>query len=150
MAQILRLPPRIKILEALGAVADGRIKILDEYRAQVVSSEGDRTYDVYVDLSRKIVDSSDNGTVFRGYIGYPIISVLMIKRVLPYNERLAEGLKGIRWRELNERYKSYALVEKLIKEQLARKGFSLEEIDRYVDEVMKSLEKIRLYREKIV
>jgi len=45
----LRLPPRIKVLEALGAVVDGRVRPVGEGRCEVVSSEGDRVYDVVVE-----------------------------------------------------------------------------------------------------
>jgi hypothetical protein len=57
----MRLPPRIKILEALSAIADGRIKLLSEKDAEVVSSDGARTYRVYVDLGRRAAYSDDTG-----------------------------------------------------------------------------------------
>jgi hypothetical protein len=146
----LRLPPRIKVLEALGAVADGRVKIIDDHYAEVVSSEGDRVYRVYTDLSRGVVDSSDNGTVYRGYIGYPILSVLMIRGFLPFNKRIAEALRGIRWRELNERYKSYSIVENIVVSEASKKGVSRQEIENFINEVMKILGSKRFYREKVV
>ncbi len=67
-----------------------------------------------MDVSRREVDSTDNGTVHRGYVGYPIISFLMVKRLLPINEELMNSLKGIPWRKLNEEYKSYAKVMDVI------------------------------------
>lgn len=67
-----------------------------------------------MDVSRREVDSTDNGTVHRGYIGYPIISFLMLKKLLPINEGLMQSLKGIPWRRLNEEYRSYARVMEVI------------------------------------
>ncbi len=140
----LRLPPRIKVLEALGAIADGRIKIIDEHRAQVVSSEGDRVYDVYVDVSKGQVYSNDNGTKYRGYVGYPIIALLMIKGVIPFYRDVAEALKGIPWRELNEKYKKYAIVESIVKDIARKRGISPSYIDLVISRVMSKLKTLRL------
>ncbi|MEL9929953.1 MAG: hypothetical protein QXJ51_00035 [Sulfolobales archaeon] len=144
--KLLRLPPRIKVLEALGAIADERIKVLDEFNAEVISSEGDRVYKVFADLSRGIVDSSDNGTTYRGYVGYPIISFLMIKGVLPYDERLAKALKNIKWRELNERFKNYSAVEEIVYLEAERRGVARRDLEIFVSHVMDVLKNLKLYR----
>jgi len=140
----LRIPPRIKILEALSAIGDGRIQILDEKRARVVSSDGTREYNVYADLERMLVYSDDNGTRFRNYIGYPIIAFLMLKGALPLDKRLAEALRGIPWRELNEKFRSYAIVESIVKRIVRERGVDPRELDRFVDEVMHKLKRIEL------
>ncbi len=144
--RVLRLPPRIKILEAVGAIADGRVECLDEKcgSARVASSEGDRVYKVYVDAARGVAYSDDNGTRYRGYIGYPIIAVLMIQGVLPYDERIGEALKGIPWRRLNEEYKKYATVERIVKKMAAERGVDPAAIDAYVDKVYKLLSGLKL------
>jgi hypothetical protein len=144
----MRLPPRIKVLEALSAIADGRIKLLGDKEAEVVSSDGSRTYKVYVDLGRRAAYSDDNGTIYRGYVGYPIISFLMARGVLPVDERLGQALKGIPWRKLNEQYKKYDAVMELVKAQLKEKGIPGEEVDRYIDLVMAHLRKLGLRLEK--
>ncbi|MCI4465011.1 MAG: hypothetical protein JHC22_04380 [Thermoproteus sp.] len=144
----MRLPPRIKILEALSAIADGRIKLLGEKDAEVVSSDGTRTYRVYVDLGRRAAYSDDNGTVYRGYVGYPIISFLMARGVLPVDERLSQALKGIPWRKLNEQYKRYDAVMELVKAQLKDRGISGDEVERYIDAVMERLKGLGLRLER--
>jgi len=145
---LMRLPPRIKILEALSAIADGRIKLLGEKDAEVVSSDGTRTYRVYVDLGRRAAYSDDNGTVYRGYVGYPIISFLMARGVLPVDERLSQALKGIPWRKLNEQYKRYDAVMELVKAQLKDRGISGDEVERYIDAVMERLKGLGLRLER--
>lgn len=144
----LRPPPRIKILEALGAIADGRVHCLDDAcnAARVVSSEGDRTYRVYVDIERGVAYSDDNGTRLRGYIGYPIIAVLMKKGIVPYDERIAEALRGIPWRRLNESLRKYALVEREVKKIAAGKGVAPSEIDAFVDKAYSVVKKLRIKR----
>ena len=141
---ILNAPPRIKVLEALGAIADNRIEVLDDSTARVVSSEGDRVYTVKLNLNDMTVFSNDNGTMLRGYVGYPIIAFLMIKGLLPFDKRLAESLRGIPWRRLNERYKRYFLVEKVVKEMISRKGVNPKEVDTFVNTVLAKLRNIKL------
>jgi len=138
------MPPKIKVLEATGAIADGRIKQINEREFTVISSEGDRTYSVYVDLKKKEACSTDNGTKFRGYIGYPIISILMIKKALPYNENIARALSHIDWKALNEKYKKYSLVEEEVKRIALSKGVSETTIEAFKERVYKELKKIRL------
>ena len=140
-----KLPPEIKVLEALGAIADGRIKITPE-GAKVVSSDGTREYTVKFDEKAWAIGSTDNGSVFRGYYGYPIIAFLMLKGYLPLWKELSEALKGIPWRELNERYKRYWKVEKLIFERLKEKGFDEREVKTYIKKVLNKLKELKLGR----
>lgn len=140
----LKLPPRVKVLEALGCVADGRVKIISSNEAEVVSSIGDRTYKVKVDLENRKVFSNDNGTLYRNYVGYPIISFLMIKGVLPYDEKIANALKGINWRRVNEEFKNYSLVEAYIKGLLKDKGIDNTYVDNIIKEVLNKLETLAL------
>ena len=150
----LRLPPKIKILEAAGSIADGRVRILEDKGSKVVaiveSSIGDRSYNVVIEItgSKSIVASSDdNGTRFRGYIGYPIISLLMIKGLIPRDQEVEEALKGIPWRVLNERYKSYERVlEEVIARVKATRGERLaSKVRGYMENAVNTLSKYRVY-----
>lgn len=98
-------PPSVKIYEALGCIADRRVEFVAEDRAVVRSSEGDKKYTVTFDLETNKVKSSDNASKFQGYLGYPILAVLMLKGVLPYDEEVAAALKGINWKQLNTEFK---------------------------------------------
>ena len=140
----LRLPPRIKVLEALGAIADERIKLLSDKKARVVSSDGSREYSVHVDLEKGVAYSSDNGTRLRGYVGYPIIAFLMLRGILPYDPDIAKAMKGVPWRMLNERYKRYSIVESIVKERAKKMGIDPSYVDGFVDRVMEELRRIRL------
>ena len=140
----LRLPPRIKVLEALGAVADNRVRVLDDKRALVISSDGYREYKVYVDVAQRVAFSSDNGTRLRGYVGYPIIAFLMLKGELPFDPDLAKAMKGIPWRMLNERYKRYAVVETIVKDKAKNMGVDPTYIDSFIDKVLSKLRELKL------
>ena len=143
----LRGPPRIKVLEAAGAIADGRVQLLrgvspDRVDAVVVSSEGDRRYRVAVlkEGDRMRVYSDDNGTKLRGYVGYPIISVLMLAGLLPRDEAVENALKGIDWRRLNETYKKYSVVEELVMKK-AEEVVPRERIEEFRSRVLTELSK---------
>ena len=140
---VLRAPPRVKFLEALGALADGRVEARGN-EAVVRASVGDRVYRVFVDVERGVVYSDDNGTVYRDYVGYPIIALLISKGLLPYDGELAEALKGVRWRELNERYKSYRRVEEEVKRIVGKRGVEPGRVDRYIKEASEALARLRL------
>jgi len=141
---ILRQPPRIKVLEASSAIADGRIEELSQWIARVRSSDGTRTYIVIIEPETMRVYSSDNGTLLRGYVGYPIISLMMLRGMLPFNKRIADALRGIPWKRLNETYRRYAVVEKIVKSIARNRGVAEKEIDDYINQVMSRLSSYRL------
>ncbi len=140
----LSLPPRIKVLEAAGAVAGGRVKIISENEAEVQASEGERRYRVFTDLKSRVVSSDDNGTTFRNYVGYPIIAFMMINGELPYDSEIGEALKDIKWKSLNEQYKNYRIVESIIKEKLRTKGVSDKRVNEFIKEVLEKLSRYSL------
>lgn len=140
-----RLPPRIKVLEALGAIADGRVKVISPTEARVVSSTGERVYTVRFRKDLNAIHSDDNGSVYRGYLGYPALAFLMALGELPYDERIAEALRGIPWKRLNETYKSYAKVMDVVLARAEERGVERPHVERFIDRVMDIL-KARGYR----
>lgn len=134
------VPPRAKVLEALGAIGDGRVKLADNH-ARVGSSMGDREYTVEFDLASKRIVADDNGSKYKGYMGYPSVAVLMLKGLLPFDERLAEALKGIPWKDWNEKFKNYWRTEIETKKKLAEHGISGEELDSFIAKVLEEVEK---------
>lgn len=140
----LKLPPEVKVLEALSAVFGNRIQVINDYLCIVKSSDLSRTYIVYLDLSNGFVYSNDNGTTYRNYIGYPIISFLMIKGILPKNERIGRLIKDIPWRKINEELKSYSKVMNYIITKLKQCNVNEIEVRKYINEVMSKLSRLRL------
>lgn len=146
--KLLSKPPRIKVLEALGTIGDRRIKQLSETRAVVRSSMGDREYRVIlIGLSENSyrVYSNDNGTIFRGYVGYPILAFMMVKDILPVDNEVARVMVGIPWKELNERYQKYSIVENIVLTRAEKLGVSRSIIDEYVSVILKKLGLMRVY-----
>nr|MEB3860330.1 hypothetical protein [Desulfurococcales archaeon] len=121
--------------------------------ATVTSSGGDRTYKVVVKrLTSNVVEaySNDNGTIHRRYVGYPIISVLMLLGMLPRDPSVEEALKGFNWNELNRKYKKYSLT-RLHVLRIASKKTSPERINGFVATVMSKLKGLDvIFNEKLL
>lgn len=102
---IWKLPPRIKIYEALGCLADDRLS-LTEKGAEVTSSDGSKTYTVLFDPEQKMICANDNGSFWQGYLGYPAIAYLLKTGLLLYDAQLAASLQGIEWKKMNQLHKN--------------------------------------------
>lgn len=98
-------PPLPKIYEALGAVADGRLEITGN-SAKVYSSSGNKYYHVNYDSSKNAIMVNDNASYWKGYLGYPAIAFLMKQGKLSYDEKVAALLKGIEWKDINQKFKN--------------------------------------------
>ena len=106
MPEIWKMPPPIKIYEALGAIGDGRVRFQDEHRAQVTSSEGDKTYEVELSDDGREISSNDNASYWQGYLGYPAIAVLLMRGLYRPPANVIDALAGIPWKEINRRLKN--------------------------------------------
>lgn len=148
MIKPLSKPPRIKVLEAAGAVGDNRIKVLSSTSATVGSSLGDREYKVVlIEESMGVYRaySNDNGTLHRGYVGYPILAFMIVKNILPVDNDVIRAMTGIPWKELNERYQKYAIVENIVISRAERLGVPRSVIDDYINVVFKKLGLMKIY-----
>lgn len=147
----LRMPPRIKVLEAASALGGGRVRVIgdsqDIVRGVVASSDGTREYQVILRPSRNRVFeaySTDNGTRLRGYIGYPIIAVMMHQGVLPRDSYVERVLSNVPWRALNERFKKYSMVERYLREE-ALPDADWGRIEEFRARVLSELRRLRIY-----
>lgn len=89
-----KLSPRIKVFEALGALADDRIS-MNENGATVRSSSGNKSYIVTYDSKQQTIISNDNGSYWQGYLGYPAIAYLLKLGKLPLNIEVDNIMKEI-------------------------------------------------------
>ena len=139
-----RLPPRIKVLEALGAVADGRVEVISPSEGRVRASMGPRVYTIRFNKEANAIFSDDNGSVYRGYLGYPALAFLMKIGELPYDERLGKAFSGIKWKALNEKYKSYEKVMDVVLRRAEETfGVSREEVEAFIKKIMDILKRKR-------
>ena len=115
-----KIPPKIKIYEALGCIADKRIEI-NEKEAKVFSSSRGKFYSIKYDGKNSIM-CNDNGSYWAGYLGYPSIAFLMLKGRIKYDPTFTEALRDIKWKDVNVKFKNdyektEAYVLKITKER---------------------------------
>lgn len=116
-----KLPPIIKVYEALGAVGDGRVRIEDAGKAIVTSSDGSKNYEVEMSADGREIASNDNASYWRGYLGYPAIAVLIERGHYRAPANVSDALAGVAWKELNTKFKNdyektIAEVEKFVEQ----------------------------------
>jgi hypothetical protein len=95
-----KIPPIIKIYEAFGAIADGRIKV-DGNNATVESSSGNKNYTVIYKPESSAISANDNGSYWQGYLGYPTIAYLISVGIITCEAELMNLLAGIAWKDVN-------------------------------------------------
>jgi hypothetical protein len=135
-------PPIIKIYEAVGTVADGRLEISGN-TAKCYSSSGNKYYDIEYDPTQNAIMSNDNGSFWKGYLGYPAISYLLIIGVLPYRAEMGELLKGIAWKDINQQYNNdFDKVLEIILDQLSPTDRTA--LEAYTAELLGGVELLKL------
>ena len=134
------MPPKIKIYEALGCIGDKSIEISED-EGKVYSSTGNKFYVVKYDPTDKaIMTNNDNGSYWKGYLGYPAIAFLMLKGVLKCNPIYAEALKGIPWKNINQKYSNdFAKTEQHVKEILLKNRIEMIKFNDEIDNIYASI-----------
>jgi hypothetical protein len=139
-----KLPPKAKVYEALSALADGRVEIVEPGKAKVTSSSRDKVYDVTWSGEREIT-SNDNASFWQGYIGYPIIAVLLSTGRLHVDHAIASSLKGIPWKKLNTKFKrDYDAVVHHVLSGIDANGGDSSEIVSAVERIFSELSMMHL------
>lgn len=138
----IKIPPIEKIHEAYSAIADGRITLKDT-EADVSSSDLTKQY--LVKWEDETYSSNDNASYWKGYLGYPIIAVLMLQGKLSFDKEIAENFKGINWKKLNTEHKNkYSEVVKEIMGELEKTGVDCNKINNEIDKVYKEIEQLTI------
>jgi len=143
-----KIPPVIKIYEALGCIADNRLEI-NGLEGKVYSSSRKKFYTIKYDSSSNSIMVNDNGSYYIGYLGYPAIAYLMKIGELDYSEKYANALKGIYWKYLNVKYDKnngvgvpdydFDLVIKEVDLLLEKKGINIVEFKGYLEKVLEQI-----------
>lgn len=142
----LRAPPRLEVLEALGAIADDRISVVGSRRAVVKSADRTEEFHVQWEPSANRVSSDDPGTDQHGYFGYPVVALFMLQGVLPYDPGLASGLRGVKWAELNAQHPD---PRRAVEEVLKNWHWSeRQKLDRFVKWILDMLSEMEVERKE--
>jgi hypothetical protein len=149
MAEAWKMPPPIKVYEALGAIGDGRVRLEDEHSAAVTSSEGDKTYQVEISDDGREVSSNDNASYWQGYLGYPAIAVLLMRGLYRAPANVIDALAGIPWKEINRRLKNdyeQTLIE--VNRIIEESGHDPDAVASEVESITEALRKLAPVRGK--
>ena len=149
MAEAWKMPPAIKIYEALGAIGDGRVRLEDEHHALVTSSEGDKTYAVEISDDGREISCNDNASYWQGYLGYPAIAVLLMRGLYRAPANVIDALVDIPWKEINRRFtndhdKTLAEVNEIVEAS----GHDPDAVASEVESIMDVLTKLAPMRGK--
>lgn len=132
---MVKLPPLEKIPEAYTAIEDKRVTLFDDY-ANVKSSNNEKEY--LIKWKDNTYYSNDNSTYWQGYIGYPVIAVLMLQNKLSLNRKITKFFKNINWNKLNKDNKRdyhRSLEQILISTTESERKEIEDEINRVYDEI---------------
>ena len=141
------MPPKAKVYEALSAVAGGRVHLTGLTSAEVVSSAGDKTYTVTWNENMSRVSSNDNASYWQGYAGYPIVAILLVTGVIPYDPDVARPLADVRWKAINDQFKrDYDKAVDEVLRRVEREGASPAAIASEVDAIYLQLAALKLER----
>jgi hypothetical protein len=137
-------PSITKIYEALGAVIDDRVEIKGN-TAKVYSSSRNKFYNVTYDSKKKQIMSNDNSSYWKGDLGYPSIAFLMKIGVFSYDGALANILRGVPWKDINQKFNNdfdkaleYILSSKTDEEKLKLNDF-VQKVDAEIKKLSLSL-----------
>ena len=113
----------------------------------VASSGGEKTYDVEWADDDRTIAANDNASYWQGYVGYPIVAVLLERGVLRADRAVVELISGVPWPDLRQRFRrDYAAAVAQVLDGLQVAGADPAPVERAVDDVLAQLEALGLRR----
>ena len=95
-----KLPPKIKVIEALAAVADNRVVnddlLKNEWKCFSVSTPW-KTYTILYDEKNNTISSNDSWSVNQSFLWYPAIAFLLKIWKIKFDESILEMVENIDW-----------------------------------------------------
>jgi hypothetical protein len=149
MRRAWKMPPLIKAYEAMGALGDGRVQIVDEHRTLVASSDASKTYEVETADANREISSNDNASYWQGYLGYPGIAALLARGLYKPRPEALDALRGIPWKELNRRFRNdYSKTLSEMTRLVCGQGYDPEAIRAEAEAVIDAVKKLAPYQGK--
>lgn len=137
-----KMPPAAKIYEAIGALGDGRVMLIDDSHARVRSSDGEKSYDVEISADGREVSSNDNASYWQGYLGYPGIAVMLARGFLSVDPAAVNALTRVPWKELNRRFRNdYAKTIAEVEARMRKAGADPAAVRAEVEALLHALER---------
>lgn len=162
------LPPEFKVYEALGALADNRIELVNKnekltlednpskekvvvendeniIEARQFSSTKNKFYTIKYNPATSQIMTNDNATWFVGYLGYPALSLLLYIGSINFNKDILPYFKNIPFKEINQKNKNvFSKTQLEINKILEDKGLSTKLIETEVSSIFNQLANLAL------
>ena len=140
------LPPKVKIVEALSAVADERIIVEDllsnEWKCKSSSTPW-KTYKILYD--EKAISSNDNWSINQWFLWYPAIAFLLKIWKLKYDESIMEMVKDTNWIKIKWLVrKDYESSYRLILWNLHMQKFNVDYFISQVENIYNQISELHL------
>ena len=137
--------PKAKIYEALTAIGDNRVKLGSEHEAEVLSSDRTKTYVVEWTPDGRHITANDNASYWQGYMGYPILAVLMLLGRIEFHRDVADSLAGIPWKSLNKKFRNrYNEAIESVLTALDAEGVDRKRITSEVDRIWEQIDRLNM------
>lgn len=143
-----KLPPKIKIIEALSAVADNRVIIQDllsnEWRCDSASSPW-KSYKILYNEKENSIISNDSWSTNQWFLWYPAIAFLLKIWKLKYDETVLEMIKDINRIDIKEKVrKDYEWMFRLISWNLHMKWYNVDDFITQVEYIYIQISELHL------
>ena len=142
------LPPKVKIIEALSAVADERIIIQDllskEWKCNSASSPW-KVYKILYNEKNNTISSNDSLSINQWFLWYPAIAFLLKIWKIKYDEWIIEMLKNLNRIEIKEKVrKDYESMFRLILWKLHIEWYNVDYFISQIDYIYKQISELQL------
>ena len=138
-----KMPPLVKVYEAMGALGDGRVEMKGTWGALVTSSEGNKTYQVEISGDFRQISSNDNASYWQGYLGYPAVAALLQLGLYRAPANVIDALAGIAWKQINRRLRNdYAKTIKEVDRIIEQNGHDPDAVRAEAEAIMDALKKL--------
>jgi hypothetical protein len=144
-----QLPPKYKIYEALGVMADGRIEIVNSesevIEARQYSSSRGKFYTILYNPTLNQIMPNDNATWYVGYLGYPAISLLLFLEKIKYDISILPYFADISFKDINQKHKNdFEQANLEIVDLILARGLDKAKLDDQVDSIFEQLTNLKL------
>lgn len=142
-----KLPPKIKIYEALWTIADDRLEIFwpNKNEGKCYSSSWNKYYVIKYDESTNAIMTNDNGSYWKWYLGYPAIAFLMKKWIIPYNLQYSEALQGIARKDINQKFANdFDKTTEYVLDILSKNGIHTQNFLQEIDTIYATIQQLAM------
>ena len=143
-----KLPPKIKIIEALSALADNRISVEDllsnEWKCSSASSPW-KIYKILYNEKEKTISSNDSLSINQWFLWYPAIAFLLKIWKLEFDESILEMVKDTNRIDIKEKVrKDYESMFRLVLWKLHMDWYNVDYFISQVDNIYNQISDLHL------